>query len=109
MIKKTLRNFLAKRTIGSKLRNYSMNTFSSYDLFKKIRIDAENKRDLENRPHEVTYFHKVDDPYSHLTIQYLEKIKASYGVVLKPILVFIPKYYKLPLTFILYKINIINI
>ena len=87
MIKKALRNFLAKRTIGSKLRNYSMNTFSSYDLFKKIRIDAETKRDLENRPHEVTYFHKVDDPYSHLTIQYIDKIKASYGVVLKPILV----------------------
>ena len=87
MIKKAIRNFLAKRTIGSKLRNYSMNTFSSYDLFKKIRIDAEAKRDLENRPHEVTYFHKVDDPYSHLTIQYIDKIKTSFGVVLKPILV----------------------
>ena len=87
MIKKVLRNFLAKRTIGSKLRNYSMNTFSSYYLFKKIRTDAEAKRDLENRPHEVTYFHKVDDPYSHLTIQYIEKIKASYDVVLNPILV----------------------
>ena len=87
MIKKALRNFLAKRTIGSKLRNYSMNTFSSYDLFKKIRTDAEAKRDLENRPHEVTYFHKVDDPYSHLTIQYIDKIKSSYDVVLKPLLV----------------------
>ena len=44
-------------------------------------------RKKENRPHEVLYFHKVDDPYSHLTIHYIDKIKSSFDIVLKPILV----------------------
>lgn len=33
------------------------------------------------------YFHKVDDPYSHLTIQCLEQLESSYEITLKFILV----------------------
>ena len=33
------------------------------------------------------YFHKVDDPYSHLTIHYIDKIKSTFDVVLKSVLV----------------------
>ena len=84
---KAFKNFMVKRTISAKLRNRGMNTFSSHEIHKNIRTSAEAKREKENRPHEVLYFHKVDDPYSHLTIHYIDKIKSSFDVVLKPILV----------------------
>tara|TARA_B100000579_G_scaffold396638_1_gene375635 strand:+ start:1974 stop:3323 length:1350 start_codon:yes stop_codon:yes gene_type:complete len=87
MLAKAFRNFMIKRTISAKLRNRGMNTFSNYEIFKNIRLRAETNRQEENRPHEILYFHKVDDPYSHLTIHFIEKIKSSFDVVIKPILV----------------------
>ena len=48
-----------------------MNSFSSYEKFQQIREQTESERQATNRPHEVLYFHKVDDPYSHLTMQCL--------------------------------------
>ncbi len=73
MFKKTFRNFMSRRTIIAKVRNKTMNAFSSFEVFKEVRSKAEAARKEENRPHEVFYFHKVDDPYSHLTIQCFEK------------------------------------
>ena len=84
---KAFRNFMSRRTISAKARNHIMNTFSSYELFQKIRSETESARQAVNRPHEVLYFHKVDDPYSHLTIQCLEQLKSSYEITLKFILV----------------------
>ena len=84
---KAFKNYMSQRTIAAKVRNKFMNTASSYDLFKSIRENAEIKRQEENRLHEVFYFHKVDDPYSHLTIQCIEKLKSSYEISLKSILV----------------------
>ena len=84
---KAFRNFMSRRTISAKARNHIMNTFSSYELFQKIRSETEFARQATNRPHEVLYFHKVDDPYSHLTIQCLEQLKSSYEITLKFILV----------------------
>ena len=78
---------MSRRTISAKARNHVMNTFSSYELFQKIRNETESARQASNRPHEVLYFHKVDDPYSHLTIQCLEQLKSSYEITLKLILV----------------------
>ena len=86
-MRKAFRNFIIKRTFAAKLRNRGMNTLSSYDIHKNIRTSAEAKREKENRPHEVLYFHKVDDPYSHLTIHYIDKIKSTFDVTLKPVLV----------------------
>ena len=71
---KAFRNFMARRTISANLRNRGMNTFSSYEIHTNIRNNAETTRKKENRPHEVLYFHKVDDPYSHLTIHYIDII-----------------------------------
>ena len=82
-----IRNILARRTFAYKARNKAMNMFSSYENFKTIRETQETKRKKENRPHEVLYFHKVDDPYSHLTIQYIDKFINGYDINLKPILV----------------------
>ena len=87
MLMEAFRNFMVKRTISAKLRNQGMNTFSNLDLLNEVRLKAEKKRQEENRPHEVLYFHKVDDPYSHLTIQYIEKLKSSFDIILKPVLV----------------------
>jgi 2-hydroxychromene-2-carboxylate isomerase len=78
---------MSQRTIAAKIRNQFMNNASSYELFKSVRIKAEIERQEENRLHEVLYFHKVDDPYSHLTIQFIEKLKSSYDISVKSILV----------------------
>ncbi len=81
------RNFLTRRTFAYKARNKAMNMFSSFENFKAIRKKAEDSRKDTNRPHEVLYFHKVDDPYSHLTIHFIEKFKSTYDVKFKSILV----------------------
>ena len=81
------RNFLTRRTFAYKLRNKAMNMFSSFENFKSVREKAEASREAENRPHEVLYFHKVDDPYSHLTVHYIDKFNEAYDVQFKPILV----------------------
>ena len=64
-----------------------MNLFSNHEVLQTIRKSAELKRKEEGRPHEVLYFHKVDDPYSHLTINFLEKFYAKYDIHLKSVLV----------------------
>ena len=84
---KAFRNFMSRRTMSAKITNQAMNTFSSYKILKDVRKKAEAARQDENRPHEVLYFHKVDDPYSHLTIHYIEKLKSSFNIILTPILV----------------------
>jgi len=87
MIKKALGNFIIKRTFAAKLRNKGMNTFSNFENLKSVRSSAELKRTEENRPHEVMYFHKVDDPYSALAIQYIDKLQSSFDISFQAILV----------------------
>ena len=84
---KAFKKFMSKRTIIAPVRNRIMNSFSNYEAFKSVRLESEVKRQDEGRNHEVLYFHKVDDPYSHLTIQSIEKLKSSYDISFKPILV----------------------
>ena len=84
---KAFKKFMARRTITASIRNRIMNNFSNYEIFKSARLKSESKRQEEGRPHEVLYFHKVDDPYSHLTIQSIDKLKSSYNITFKPILV----------------------
>jgi 2-hydroxychromene-2-carboxylate isomerase len=84
---KAFRNFMSRRTMSAKITNQAMNTFSSYKILKDVRKKAEAARQDENRSHEILYFHKVDDPYSYLTIQCIEKLKSSFDIILKPILV----------------------
>ena len=87
MLKKALQNFIIKRTFAAKLRNKGMNTFSNFELLKTIRSSAELKRIEESRAHEVMYFHKVDDPYSHLAIQYIDKLQTSFDISFQTVLV----------------------
>ena len=78
---------MSRRTINYKVRNHVMNSFSSFEAFQQLRKQTESARQAANRPHEVLYFHKADDPYSHLTIQCIEKLISSYEITLKFILV----------------------
>ena len=48
---------------------------------------AERRRRLRGEPHQVHYFHQVDDPYSHLAAQVLDRIVERYDVELAPHLV----------------------
>ena len=70
-----------------KMRNRAMNLFSNHEVLQTIRKSDELKRKEEGRPHEVLYFHKVDDPYSHLTINFLEKFYTKYNIHIKSDLV----------------------
>ena len=87
MISKAFKNFMSRRTIFAKVRNKVMNTYASYDLIKKARVAFEAERQESQEPHTVIYFHKVDDPYSALTVEYVEKIASTFDVLLKPVLV----------------------
>ena len=87
MISKAFKNFMSRRTIIAKVRNRVINTYASYDLIKKARVTFEAERQESQEPHIVIYFHKVDDPYSALTVKYVEKIVSTFDVLLKPVLV----------------------
>ena len=49
----------------------------------KRRAAAEKKRRAAGAPHTVSYFHQVDDPYSHLVVQVLGEFVSRYDVVLE--------------------------
>lgn len=51
------------------------------------RIAAELGRRVLMQPHRVSYFHQVDDPYSHLAAQTLERFGERYDVEIVPHLV----------------------
>ncbi len=49
---------------------------------KKKRAAAEKERVKAGKPHVIEYFHQVEDGYSHLAAQLLEKVAARYDVEL---------------------------
>ena len=63
---------MSRRTIFAKLRNKFMNTYANYELVKKARVKFEAERKESCASHTVIYFHKADDPYSVLTIEYVD-------------------------------------
>jgi 2-hydroxychromene-2-carboxylate isomerase len=57
-------------------------------LFKPARVHkrraaAEKQRIKQNAPHRVEYFHQVDDGYSHLAAQVLQRLAARYDIELE--------------------------
>ncbi len=54
---------------------------------EKARTAFEAERQKNRRPHEVFYFHRVDDPYSALAAQILPRLQAEYTITLKPFIV----------------------
>ncbi len=51
------------------------------------RRAAELRRRVSGRPHQVLYFHEVEDPYSHLAAQTLQRLVSRYEIELVPHLV----------------------
>lgn len=48
------------------------------------RRRAERRRQRAGEPHRIEYFHQVDDPYSHLAAQLLERLCTTYDIELVP-------------------------
>jgi 2-hydroxychromene-2-carboxylate isomerase len=65
---------------------YLGRTASTKEIEKK-RATFERKRLADNRPHEIEYFHQLDDPYSHLTAQVIASLASRYDVKIIPHLV----------------------
>ncbi|WP_165672824.1 DsbA family protein [Metapseudomonas otitidis] len=67
------------RWLTSKVMNY----LNSERYLIQSRKRHEKKRLRDGRGHIVEYFHQVDDGYSHLAIQALEKLKTRYDIEFK--------------------------
>lgn len=49
---------------------------------EKLRVAAEKKRIEQSAPHLLEYFHQVEDGYSHLAAQVLQRLVARYDIEL---------------------------
>jgi 2-hydroxychromene-2-carboxylate isomerase len=59
----------------------------SHERQARLRARRETRRKKEKRPHVVEYFHQVDDGYSHLAIQVLQRLTSTYDIDLVPHLI----------------------
>jgi len=75
------------RSVGRRLAPHLMAALTSPRTRDLRRRVAEMRRRLLHAPHRVHYFHQVDDPYSHLASQVLERMLARYEIELVPHLV----------------------
>ncbi len=73
--------------LKTRLRSTAMRYFSSTAYAEKQRTRARRQRERLNQPATVHYFHQVDDPYSHLAVQKLDRLTATYDVAFQPHLV----------------------
>ena len=67
------------RRLTSNLASY----LNSEKKLMKRRLKAEKARKKEGRPHVVDYFHQVEDGYSHLASQVLERFAERYDIELR--------------------------
>jgi 2-hydroxychromene-2-carboxylate isomerase len=65
------------------VRSAMMRRFADAGRDRERREAAESARRRAGRPHRVTYFHQVDDPYSRLAAQALGAFLARYDVELE--------------------------
>ena len=65
-----------KRWLTSKV----MTVLSNENKMLAKRDKAERLRKKNNYRHHVEYFHQLDDPYSHLAIQALQKLQSQYDI-----------------------------
>ncbi len=72
-----------RRFIGSRFLRH----IADQRRIDKARRRAERARQRARRPHEVHYFHQLDDPYSHLAAQVIPGLVARYEITLLPHLV----------------------
>lgn len=78
----SIRNVIARNVMPRVFLNWS-----DPDVLFRKRVEKEEVRQKEGRPHEVFYFHELSDPYSHITAQLIRNFKAEYAVDLVPLVV----------------------
>tara|TARA_Y100000590_G_scaffold409995_1_gene502655 strand:- start:11798 stop:13102 length:1305 start_codon:yes stop_codon:yes gene_type:complete len=61
--------------------------WSDQDIVLQKRKEREAIRKKENRPHQIFYFHELQDPYSYITSQLLNKFQNEYSVEVIPLVV----------------------
>ena len=66
-----------------RLRSALLNVVFSQNVLRKKRRFAEWRRKLTGRPHVVSVFLELDDPYSYLLCHYLPEFAAHYDVELR--------------------------
>lgn len=69
-LRSVIQNKVTKRLFGLKRRDAK-------------RRKAERRRQAQNAPHVVEYFHEVSDPYSHLMVQVLPEFCRRFDIELK--------------------------
>jgi 2-hydroxychromene-2-carboxylate isomerase len=70
-------------SIRNKLRSRFINLLFSKKTQSATRAFAEKRRKLARRPHVVSVFLELDDPYSYLLSQYLPDLARNYDVELR--------------------------
>ena len=76
--------------LGTRLRSRAMRVIASPAFLEIKRNRARLRRRLRGEQKAVHYFHQVDDPYSHLAVQKLDALKATYDIPFVPHLVSLP-------------------
>lgn len=69
--------------LKTRARSMAMRHFASAAYLEKLRDKARKQRIDQGDPPAVLYFHQVDDPYSHLAVQKLDRLKARYHIAFK--------------------------
>ena len=67
----------------SRLRPLITSVFTGRRLQNIKRGLHEMKRRVSGRSHQVVYFYQIDDPYSHLLVQALARVRSSYDIDLQ--------------------------
>ena len=65
------------------LTSVIMTRLSAPARVDKRRAAAEKQRIKQRAPHRVEYFHQVDDGYSHLAAQVLQRLGERYDIELE--------------------------
>ena len=70
-------------SIRRKLRSQLVNMLLSEKAQTAKRSFAETRRQISRRPHLISVFLELDDPYSHLLTQYLPDLSETYDIELR--------------------------
>lgn len=65
------------------VRSFVIRRFADESAMLRARQKAESRRQAQKLPHQIYYFHQVDDPYSQLAVQMLADFAARYEVVVQ--------------------------
>ena len=70
-------------SIGRSLRSRLLTLLGSESTLKATRALAEGRRRLAGRPHTVSAFLELDDPYSYLLANLLPELERSYAIEIR--------------------------